>query len=133
MEILQDQSSDEPFYTDDRLFVHLKQRLATLDGEKLMLTRKEYLLLALLVQHTGEVVPKAILYMQIWGYVPGVRTRTLDVHIGRLRKKMGLEGRRIETIFGMGYSFRALQDGQSALVNRGKQIGSQTRQPAVLE
>jgi DNA-binding response OmpR family regulator len=44
--------------------------------------------------------------MQIFGYAPQARTCTLDAHIGRLREKLGHEGRRIETIVGKGYSFR---------------------------
>jgi DNA-binding response OmpR family regulator len=61
--------------------------------------------LVLLVQHIGEVVPRAILLTQI-GYAPQARTRALDIHIGKLRKKLGHEGRRIETVVGKGYSFR---------------------------
>jgi DNA-binding response OmpR family regulator len=112
MEALRDQSTNRPFYRDEHLFVDLHYKRAILDSQALILTRKEYGLLALLVQHAGEIIPRAILLMQIWGYAPKTRTRTLDVHIGRLRKKLGHEGRRIETIFGKGYSFCPSQDGR---------------------
>lgn len=81
------------------------------------LIRKEYRLLALLMAHAGEIVPREIRLTQLWGYVPKTRTRTLDVHIGRLRQKLGHEGRRIETIFGKGYRFSPSRDGRPGLGN----------------
>jgi DNA-binding response OmpR family regulator len=48
----------------------------------------------------------------IWGYRPGIRTRTLDVHIRRLRRKLGAYGEEtIQTIFGVGYRFERAQIG----------------------
>lgn len=111
MEVLREKRSHKPFYRDEHLFVDLRHKLAILDSQPLILTRKEYCLLALLVQHAGEVVPRKILLRQVWGYVPKTRTRTLDVHIGRLRKKLGHEGRYIETAFAKGYRLRPSQDG----------------------
>lgn len=108
MEILRNQSNREPFYRDGSLFVDLRREMVRLDGQIITLTRSEYRLLALLVEHAGEVVPKPILLVQICGYVPETRTRTLDMHIGRLRKKLGHAGRRIETIVGIGYRFSPL-------------------------
>jgi len=82
-------------YRDEHLFVDLLHRLVTLDGEILALSRSEYRLLALLVEHGGRSVPKPVLLMQIWGYVPETRTRTLDVLVAQLRKKLGTHaGRR---------------------------------------
>jgi two-component system, OmpR family, alkaline phosphatase synthesis response regulator PhoP len=73
----------------------------------LVLTRKEYDLLALLVQNAGELVTREALLMRVWGYSNQIRTRTLDVHIRRLRKKMGENsGTYIETIFSVGYRFQ---------------------------
>lgn len=60
------------------------------------------------MEHAGEVVPRAIVLMQICGCGPEARTRMLDVYVGRLRKKLGREGQRIETIVGKGYRFRPL-------------------------
>ena len=71
------------------------------------MTRKEYDLLALLVQHAGEIIPREALLMQVWGYGAEIRTRTLDVHVRRLRKKLGgYADQYIETIFGIGYRFQ---------------------------
>jgi DNA-binding response OmpR family regulator len=79
-----------------------------LDSQTVMVTPNEYSLLALLVQHAGEVVPRAIL-MRLLGYAPESRTRTVDTHIQRLRKKLGRDiGRRIETILGSGIRYRPL-------------------------
>jgi DNA-binding response OmpR family regulator len=97
-------SLGEQFYRDDHLFVDPRQKLVTLDGEIVTLTRKEYRLLALLVQHAGEVVPRPILLTHIWGYVP--RSRTLDMHIRQLRQKLAMHGRYIETVVGVGYRFQ---------------------------
>jgi DNA-binding response OmpR family regulator len=52
-------------------------------------------------------VPREVLLQDIWGYSREIRTRTLDVHIRRLRKKLGQYGDKyIETIFGVGYRFQ---------------------------
>jgi DNA-binding response OmpR family regulator len=96
-----------PSYRDEHLHVDLRQQLVILDGQILTLTRQEYRLLALLVEHAGEVVPRAILLMRVWGYAPDMRTRTLDVHIRWLRKKLGMHaGQYIETVVRVGYRFR---------------------------
>ncbi|HEX3747346.1 MAG TPA: helix-turn-helix domain-containing protein [Bryobacteraceae bacterium] len=73
----------------------------------MLLTRKEYDLLSLLVRHAGEIIPREALLMQVWGYGGDIRTRTLDVHVRRLRKKLGgYADHYIETIFGIGYRFQ---------------------------
>src|SRR5205814_3426628 len=83
------------------------QQSASLDSDRMVLTRKEYELLSLLVQHAGEIIPREALLMEIWGYGSEIRTRTLDVHIRRLRKKLGrYADQYIETIFGIGYRFQ---------------------------
>ena len=96
-----------PPYHDEHLSVDFENQFAALDGERMPLTRKEYDLLALLVQHAGEIIPRDALLMRVWGYGAEIRTRTLDVHVRRLRKKMGeYADRYIETIFGIGYRFQ---------------------------
>ena len=96
-----------PPYRDEHLAVDFDQQSATLDTAHIWLTRKEYELLSLLVRHAGEIIPREALLMQVWGYGTEIRTRTLDVHVRRLRKKLGgYAGRYIETIFGVGYRFQ---------------------------
>jgi DNA-binding response OmpR family regulator len=100
-------SLDQLYYRDDHLFVHLRQQLVMLDGETVRLTSMQHRLLALLVQHAGEVVPRASLWLRIWGKVPELRSSKLDAHIRRLRKKLGIyAGQYIETVVGEGYRFR---------------------------
>jgi two-component system phosphate regulon response regulator PhoB len=96
-----------PQYRDEHLQLDFAQQTAILDTERMILTRKEYDLLALLVQHAGEIIPREALLMQVWGYGSEIRTRTLDVHVRRLRKKLGgYADQYIETIFGIGYRFQ---------------------------
>jgi DNA-binding response OmpR family regulator len=81
----------------------------------MVLTRKEYELLAMLAANEGESVPREVLLLRVWGYGREIRTRTLDVHIRRLRKKLGPYGDRyIQTIFGTGYRFQRYREPRSA-------------------
>lgn len=94
-------------YRDEHLAVDFNQKLAVLDSQRMILTRKEYDLLALLVENAGEIIPREALLLRIWGYGAEIRTRTLDVHVRRLRKKLGPHAEQyIETIFGIGYRFQ---------------------------
>src|SRR5712672_39210 len=104
-------------YQDSHLEVDFARAMAAVDSRRIVLTRKEYELLSLLVQNAGEIIPRDALLWRIWGYSTQIRTRTLDVHIRRLRKKLGgYSDQYIETIFGIGYRFqpfriqRSLQD-----------------------
>jgi DNA-binding response OmpR family regulator len=68
------------------------------------LTKKEAQILDLLERNAGEPVSKKLLLEHVWGYREGVRTRTLDVHISRLRNKLASHPSvRILTITGLGY------------------------------
>jgi DNA-binding response OmpR family regulator len=94
-------------YEDTHLNISFARRQVEVDGAPVTLTRKEYELLALLAQNAGEIVPRNALLRQVWGYSEGVRTRTLDVHIRRVRKKLApFTDQYIETIFGVGYRFQ---------------------------
>jgi DNA-binding response OmpR family regulator len=101
-------------YQDLHLVVDFASASAVLDSRPIVLTRKEYALLSLLVQNAGVVIPQEALLREIWGYSPQVRTRTLDVHMSRLRKKLGIYSKRyIETIFGIGYRFQPFRQQRS--------------------
>jgi DNA-binding winged helix-turn-helix (wHTH) protein len=107
MESTQKQNEQAEFYRDEHLSIDFRLQLATLDTQRLSLRRKEYELLALLARHSGEMIPRAALLIEIWGYGAGIRTRTLDVHILRVRKKLGkFANQYIETIVGVGYRFQ---------------------------
>lgn len=117
LNITQDTASRPGRYQDSHLEVDFGRASASLDSRRMILTRKEFELLSLLVQNAGEIIPRDALLLRIWGYSAQIRTRTLDVHIRRLRKKLGSYSEQyIETIFGIGYRFqpfraqRTLQD-----------------------
>ncbi len=100
-------------YQDSHLEVDYVRKQAVLDSHRLTLTRKEYELLALLVENAGEIIPRQVLLARVWGYTNEIRTRTLDVHVRRLRKKLGSYSEQyIETIFGIGYRFQPFRTTQ---------------------
>jgi len=71
---------------------------------QIRLTKKEAQILDLLERNAGEMVSKKLLLEHVWGYREGVRTRTLDVHISRLRNKLAhIPDIRILTVTGLGY------------------------------
>jgi two-component system, OmpR family, alkaline phosphatase synthesis response regulator PhoP len=94
-------------YSDAHLTVDFQRNSAALDAKTMQLTRKEFELLSMLVRNAGEIVPRQRLLLEVWGYNHEIRTRTLDVHIRRLRRKLGAYADQyIETIFGIGYRFQ---------------------------
>jgi len=75
------------------------------DGAPVRLTRREFELLRYLVQNKNRVVSRDRLLERVWGYERFVETRSVDVHVGRLRTKLRGAGRQIETVIGLGYRF----------------------------
>ena len=75
------------------------------DGAAVRLTRREFELLRYLVHNRNRVVSRDRLLERVWGYDRLVETRSVDVHVGRLRSKLGTAGRQIETVVGLGYRF----------------------------
>jgi DNA-binding response OmpR family regulator len=107
MEQIREMTSQSPIYRDEHLTVDFQKQVATLDASPMILTKKEFELLALLVGYAGDIVPREEQLMRVWGYSTEIRTRTLDVHIRHLRKKLGVYAERyIETIFGIGHRFQ---------------------------
>jgi DNA-binding response OmpR family regulator len=82
-------------------------REATVDGRAVALTPREFDLLAFLARHPGRVMSREELLRKVWGYAYVGETRTVAVHIGRLRAKLGEAGRLIETVMGSGYKLVA--------------------------
>jgi DNA-binding response OmpR family regulator len=110
MDFVQMMSNAPSRYQDAHLQLDFDCRIATLDSRRLVLTRKECDLLVLLVRNAGAIVSREELLMRVWGYRKEVRTRTLDVHIRRLRKHLSPYGvQYIETIFGVGYRFQPIR------------------------
>lgn len=107
MEPIREISPQRTLYCDAHLTLDFQKQAVTLDSQPMPLTRKEYDLLALLVSYAGMIVPRAELLMRVWGYSTEIRTRTLDVHIRHLRKKLGAYSDvYIETVFGVGHRFQ---------------------------
>jgi two-component system alkaline phosphatase synthesis response regulator PhoP len=76
-----------------------------LGGKEIIFPRKEFELLFYLVKHAGRVFSRDVLLNQIWGDGAFVVERTVDVHIFKVRDKLGKMGDRIETVKGVGYRF----------------------------
>lgn len=114
MTLLQTASMQHSF-GDGHLDLDFDRKVVSLDSRRLQLTRKEYELLAVLVSNASDVVRRDVLLMKVWGYSNQIRTRTLDVHIRRLRKKLGAYSEAyIETIFGVGYRFQPFKASAAA-------------------
>lgn len=75
----------------------------TAGGQRISLTLKEYELLCLFMENPGLVFTRDQLLRSVWGADFVGESRTVDVHIGTLRTKLGDEGRSIETVRGVGY------------------------------
>ncbi len=82
------------------------------DGEEVELTPTEYRLLLLLAERRGRVQERARLLESVWDAAPDVQTRTVDMHVQRLRAKLGAAGDLIETVRGFGYRMRQPRDTQ---------------------
>jgi DNA-binding response OmpR family regulator len=78
---------------------------ASFRGKKLALTRREFDLLTFLAQHPGRAFSREELLRKVWGYDYMGETRAVDVHVRRLRTKLGEKNRLIETVTGVGYKF----------------------------
>jgi two-component system alkaline phosphatase synthesis response regulator PhoP len=79
------------------------RHVVLVDGREVSLTLKEYDLLKLLLEHTGLVFTRDQLLSSVWDQDYSGETRTVDVHIGTLRTKLGESGEAIRTVRGVGY------------------------------
>ena len=75
------------------------------DRAPVRLTRREFELLRFLVENRNRVLSRDRLLERVWGYEHFIETRSVDVHVGRLRAKLGAAGQQIETVIGLGYRF----------------------------
>jgi DNA-binding response OmpR family regulator len=98
-----DQSA--PGYADELLSIDFADMRVTCDGTPVKLTRKEFALLETLSKTGSRVATRQHILDNVWGYEYYGDTRTLDVHIRRLRQKLGDCGDCIETVVGVGYRF----------------------------
>ena len=87
----------------------VQSREVVVDDTRVSLTAKEFDLLAALIGARGRPMSRARLLREVWGYEnpDEVDSRTVDVHIRRLRRKLGPESVRLETLKHVGYRFDA--------------------------
>ena len=86
----------------DDLEIHMDAHTVLMDNEPIELTTKEFMLLEILIRNKNIALSREKLLELVWGYDYMGETRTVDVHIQRLRKKLGLDDK-IKTVFKMGY------------------------------
>jgi len=82
--------------------VDLESREVTIEGEAVELTRREFDLLAHVLRHPGRVFTRAQLLEAVWDYPSDIDTRTVDVHVAQLRRKLG-DACPLKTVRGVGY------------------------------
>ena len=85
----------------------LKRHNVTASGREIALTLKEFDLLKLLMESNGQVFTREALLSSVWGVDFVGESRTVDVHIGTLRTKLGSAGSQIQTVRGVGYKMEA--------------------------
>ena len=100
-------AGDSAVLRSGRLTLNTEEHTVLLDGERITLTLKEYELLRLFMEHPGKVYSREKLFDSVWGDDYIGETRTVDVHIGTLRTKLGDCGGYIETVRGVGYRMEA--------------------------
>ena len=91
--------------TYQTLVIDITKKKVSIDGEEVALTKKEFEILFLLLQNKGRVFSREDILARVWSDEVYVLDRTIDVNITRLRKKIGIYGKRIVTRLGYGYCF----------------------------
>ncbi len=94
-----------PIFTGRHLTADFDAIAIAVDGTAIRLTRREFELLKYLVENRNRVLSRDRLLERVWGYDRVIETRSVDVHVGRLRGKLGAAGKQIETVVGLGYRF----------------------------
>ncbi len=90
------------------LHIDREQYLVQLEGEKLVLPKKEFEIIFHLASNPGKVYPREVILNEIWGNDVFVVERTIDVHVRKIREKLGKHSDLIETIKGVGYRFKKI-------------------------
>lgn len=99
------QNGAAEIYRGTHLLADFDAVSVAVDGRQIRLTRREFELLKYLVENKNRVLSRDRLLERVWGYDRVVETRSVDVHVGRLRAKLGAAGGQIETVVGLGYRF----------------------------
>jgi two-component system phosphate regulon response regulator PhoB len=94
------------------LVIDRSEHRVSVDGHEVELTPTEYKLLLTLAERRGRVQSRTHLLETVWEAAPDIQTRTVDMHVQRLRAKLGAAGDLIETVRGFGYRLRAPRSGE---------------------
>lgn len=105
------QAEKDEEYQIGELYVALKKHVVKVGGISVTLTSKEFELLTMFVENQSVVFSRDQILNRIWGYEFDGANRTVDVHIGTLRQKMGECGEYIKTVRGYGYKFDIAKEG----------------------
>ena len=98
--------SNEVFLTYQTLMVDIEKKSCSIDGEEVLLTKKEFEILKLFLQNRGRIFSREEILDKVWENDVLVIDRTIDVNINRLRKKLKQYGNNIITKLGYGYGFK---------------------------
>lgn len=99
----QDTAEGTGIYRYRNIQINEPSHIVEVAGEEVSLTRKEFKLLCDLMRNQGRVLTRDQIMEQVWGFDYGGATRTVDIHINTLRKKLGDDGSMIQTVRGVGY------------------------------
>ena len=97
------ETGDGEKYSAFGIVLDARKHIVTADGEEVGLTLKAFEVLRLLLKNRGAVITRDTLLERVWGYDFDGETRTVDVHIRSLRRKLGDSGKIIKTVRGVGY------------------------------
>jgi two-component system alkaline phosphatase synthesis response regulator PhoP len=97
---------DHAIIKADRLEIHKENYTVKLGKREVFFPKKEFEILALLAGNRGKVFTREMLLNTVWGSDVVVVDRTVDVHIRKIREKLGDDGTAIETVKGVGYRYR---------------------------
>ena len=86
--------------------MQLDQHVVSVQGREVRLTAKEFLLLQYFLEHRGRVLSRDLMLTDVWGYQYTGGSRTVDVHVRRLREKIPVLADAIETVKQFGYKLR---------------------------
>lgn len=99
-----------PDFVVGPLRVNPQKHIVEVNGEPVVLSFKEFELLCALLEADGVVLSRDAIYSRIWGYEFDGENRTVDVHVTKLRRKLGEAGNLIETVKGIGYKIGGVKN-----------------------
>jgi two-component system alkaline phosphatase synthesis response regulator PhoP len=102
----QEKVSDSDILKVGEVEIQLRNYLVSVQGEELHFPKKEFEVLVFLARHPDRVVSRETILNEVWGHDVYVVDRTVDVHVRKIREKLGPYAHHIETVKGVGYRFK---------------------------